>query len=690
MRIKYSLLIAGIVAAAGTLVAQTPQERPADQQPPLTFKVEVNYVEIDAVVTDAQGNFVRGLTKDDFEVTEQGKPQKVTVFSFVDIPVERTDPPLFAASPIEPDVRTNRREFDGRVFVIVLDDLNTSFTRSARVRAAARQFVERHLGANDLAAVVQTGGNRGGAQEFTSSRRLLVNAIDRFIGQKERSATLEKIEDLDRRRGIGESRPGEDALEAIRAHKARNAMSTLKGLADYLTGIRGRRKAVVFFSEGIDYDINNVIENRYASDIRDEMEAAIAAATRANVSFYAVDPRGLSGLDEGIDIAGLPPEDNTLGTTSMMNELRLAQDTLRTISDETGGFATVNRNAFGDSFARIIQDNSSYYVLGYYSDDSRRDGRFRAVDVKIKRPGLQVRARKGYVAPRGRAATAASAASAGTSADLREALNSPVPVSGLGISAFAAPFRGSGQKASVSVTLELDASRFKFVEKDGRLSNQVEIAIIAFDNAGKPKDGGHDTVTITPRPQTRDIIIANGLRVLRRLELEPGRYNLRIGARESGSGAVGTVLLDLDVPDFSKGGLVMSGLVVTSAAASAVPTAKADEILKGVLPASPTAWREFPRNDLIALFTEIYDNQTRTPHRVAVTTTVLSDEGVAVFKATEERRSEELGSAGGGYGHTAKIPLKGLAPGRYVLRVEAQTLLSNGPTAVREVEFRVR
>ena len=97
------------------------------EQPPITFKVEVNYVEIDAIVTDAQGNFVRNLTKDDFQVLEEGKPQAVSVVSLVDIPIEQFDPPLFKAKPIEPDVRSNRKEFNGRVFVLVLDDLNTSF-----------------------------------------------------------------------------------------------------------------------------------------------------------------------------------------------------------------------------------------------------------------------------------------------------------------------------------------------------------------------------------------------------------------------------------------------------------------------------------------------------------------------------------------------------------------------------------
>src|SRR6266542_355691 len=105
------------------LLAQTA----APPQPPVTFKVEVNYVEIDANVTDAQGRFVRALTKDDFQILEDGKPQALTVFSMVDIPIERADPPLFAKAAIPPDVVTNRKPFEGRIFVLVMDDLNTKF-----------------------------------------------------------------------------------------------------------------------------------------------------------------------------------------------------------------------------------------------------------------------------------------------------------------------------------------------------------------------------------------------------------------------------------------------------------------------------------------------------------------------------------------------------------------------------------
>jgi VWFA-related protein len=705
MRTHVFILSTSILLAAGTgttevrkaaqasgqtaPAAPSPPAQRADDQPPVRFKVEVNYVEIDAVVTDGSGNFVRNLGKDDFQIVEEGKEQSISVFSLVDLPIEVADPPLFAPSPIEPDMATNARPFDGRLFVLVLDDLSTHFARSARVKLAAREFIERHVGANDLVAIVSTGGNRASSQEFTSSKTRLLKALDGFMGQKLRSATLEKIDDYNRQRGLPQRDTPRDLLEPERAFKARNTLETLESVANFLNGIRGRRKAVLFFSEGIDYDTTNPIQNKYASDILRETQDAIAAATRGNVSFYAIDPRGLGGLsDEVMDLQSLP-EDNSLGVNTLQDELRLAQDSLRVLAEQTGGFAAVNRNEFADTFARIVRENSSYYVLGYYSTDTRRDGRFRRVDVRVSKPGLQVRARRGYTAPRGRP-PAAAPVNAKTSPELRDALDSPVPVSDLGIRVSAAPLKGRDRNASVFIALEIDGSRMQFTQKETLFADDVEIAVVAVDQSGKVRDGGRDVVELRLREQTQALVAQHGVRLTRRLDVPPGRYQLRVGARDAGSGRTGSITLDVDVPDFAKGDLAMSGLLVTSAFGSRMPTANPDPDFKDILPASPVALREFPRGDTLSLFAEVYDNKTSTPHRVTIKTSVLADNGTVVFTTADERKSEELKGPGSAYGYVGMIPLTNIEPGRYMLRVEAQSFLSGGGSATREVEFRVR
>src|SRR5437762_1212689 len=203
-RISLVLLACGLLSAAPT-AQQPPAAQPPS--PPLTFKVEVNYVEVDASVTDEQGNFVRNLTRDDFQVVEDGKPQTVSVFADVNIPIERADPPLYTKTSIPPDIATNRTPFEGRVFVIVIDDLHINFARTARVRAAARQFIERYVGTNDLVAVVNTRGRNDAMQDFTSNRQLALNAVDRAMGQGAESSTKAALQDYSMNQGT----PGADA-----------------------------------------------------------------------------------------------------------------------------------------------------------------------------------------------------------------------------------------------------------------------------------------------------------------------------------------------------------------------------------------------------------------------------------------------------------------------------------------------
>src|ERR1051326_2551714 len=362
------------------LLAQSPTApAPVQGQPPITFKSEVNYVEIDARVTDAQGNFVRTLTPADFRLTEDGTPQALTAFSMVDIPVERPDPPLFSKTSIPPDVVSNRTPFEGRGFVLVLDDLHTKFTDTPRARAAARQFVERYVGANDLVAVVNTSGVGKSMQDFTSNHQLVLKAVDAAMGNKADSSTSARLQDYNQNqiaRGMN-SNMNASFNEMMRYNNARNSMLTLKNIADYMAGMRGRRKALVFFSEGVNYDVVDAINNAHATEVRKEIDDVIASATRGNVSVYSVDPRGLvTGMEDAIEIGSFA-SDNSIMATDLMNEMRLEHDSLRVVAEQTGGFAVLDQNDFRGGFDRILQDNSSYYVLGYRPTNDKRDGRFR-------------------------------------------------------------------------------------------------------------------------------------------------------------------------------------------------------------------------------------------------------------------------------------------------------------------------
>ena len=252
-----AVLITGSALSAGQ--QPTPAPQAAQPQQP-TFRVQVDYVEVDVVVTDREGKLVTELTKNDFQVFEDGKAQTINTFTFVNIPIERFDRPLFAASPIEPDVQSNERPFDGRVYVMIIDDLHTRFGRSQRVKSAARQFIERRLGANDLMAIVHTAGATDASQEFTSNKRLLLAAVDKTNGRKLDSATANKTNEYNNTRGIRQQGdPLNDPEDMERGFNARTTLDTLRNVADWFGSVRGRRKAILFVSEGIDYDIYDII-----------------------------------------------------------------------------------------------------------------------------------------------------------------------------------------------------------------------------------------------------------------------------------------------------------------------------------------------------------------------------------------------------------------------------------------------
>lgn len=675
-----------------------PAARPDPQMPPITFRTEVNYVEVDAVFQDEKGQFVRDLRQDEIQLFENGKPQTISAFSLIDIPVTKPDQPLFTQRAVEADVRGNDSGQGGRVYVILLDDLHTNTMRSVQVRRAARDFVDRYMGANDVAAVVHTGAGGASGQEFTSNKRLLGEAIDRFTGRKIRSEALERIDEYNRMTTMGNKKPEtsndiKDPLDFERAYNARAVLGTINNIAKLLAGVSGRRKALVFFSEGIDYDITDITAKHEATTIITETRDAIAQATRANVAVYGVDPRGVyTYADDSMDLR--PPTDAEpsfrLGLTGLMDEHRLSQDSLLTLSEDTGGFAAVNRNDFADVFDRIVRQNSTYYVLGYYPINEKRDGSFRKIEVKVTRPGVVVKARRGYVAPRGKAdASKGLQAKSGTSPALIEALNSPLQTSGLPLSVFAAAFRGVAPKATIAlVTQAGPVSGMRFAQKDGKYASVVEVSAVAVDTKGKMRGGTRDRVDLTLRPETYQRLQQSGFKILSSFDLEPGRYQLRVAVREDSSGKVGSVFYDLVVPDFAAEPISMSGVVLTSSLSGLVPTAGEIAAIKGMLPAPPTLAREFRSVEQLAVLAEVYDSQVKASHSVDITASLLADDGHVVTKVSETRSSRELGGKAGGYGYTTVLPLKDVAPGLYVLRVEAKSTLE-GKTALREVLVRV-
>ena len=702
------------VLGAAILSAQQAPVPPGDggQQPAVTFRTETNFVEVHAIVTDEKGAFVKDLTKDDFEVYEDGRLQSPAVFSLVDVPIEKPFVPANATTPIEPDVRATTRTFDGRIYILLLDDLHTDLSRTNNVRAVARQFITEYLGVNDLAAVVYTSGRQESGQELTNNRRLLIAAIDRFQGQKLPSAGAEKLalhrqqianeesaadepQELRTPEGLQKAQSIRDPYDNERAANARRSLDAIENVSRWLADVQGRRKALLLFSEGFDYDIYQPFDiARESSLVVEETRQAMAAAQRANVNVYGIDPRGMSAFSGMIQIndrSDYPQLD--YGTfRGELRELLLAQESLIALSNETGGIPIVNSGDLAGGLGRIVLDNSRYYLLGYYSDSTKWSrNRFLKIEVKMKRPGLRVRARKGFLPPDARAIERVREAEvkAGTTPALRAALSKPVPIGDLPMRVFAAPLRGTGEKGSVVIALEIDGPALRFEERNGRFVESLEVSIVAADQRARVQGGDRQTFNLNLMPETHARVSKTGVRLLSQVEVPPGRYQIRVGAHEATGQTVGTVPYDVEVPDYSKTPFALSGVLLTSSSAGMFTTANQDSDWSGLLPAPPVVTRTFSSAETLTWFAEVYDNTSQQAHAINYVTSIQDAADGRTLLTSRDNRVIQAGSRGIAQGFTTSLPLRDLMPGRYVLHVEA-TSTAAGQTGSRDVLFEVK
>jgi VWFA-related protein len=605
-------------------------------------------------------------------VLEDGRPQVITSFALVNIPIEREERPLFSPRAIEPDVQTNMRD-EGRVYVIALDEVNPQLV--PRARLFLRRFVEQHVAANDLAAVVHIGrGRANDAQDFTSNRRLLLEAIDKFSGGFASMPTPA---------AAALAVPGPVSTGETES-LSRARMRSLRELTEFMARLRGRRKSMIYVTETLG-DVFGVLDyNGGARSIGfDDLHAAVTAATRGNVSIYPVDPRGLT-TDGGTGDSETAAEPGGPASLGRIQELRA-------LAEATGGFAVVNTNTFEEAFTRIVRENSSYYVLGFTSTNERRDGRFRRLQVRVTRPGTTVRSRAGYLAPMRNAPTAPATARNPNALPLpvAEALASPMANPSVPMRIFAAPYKGADRQATVALAIEVDVPSLDLVERDGVHVGEVAIATTAIAAGGKVLPGQRYQARLALKPETYERAKTEGIRVMSQLELPPGRYQVRVAAGTSTR--AGSVTHDVEVPDFSRQPLTMSGVSLTSESALGAFTVRTGELLATPLPGPATAMRTFRAGDTLTLYTEVYENlRNNATHTIDLTVDLRTDDGRVVSSTSEQRSSTELGGRrSGGYGFVAQVPLRDAAAGIYVIHVEARQNIGDRPTVARDIQIRV-
>ncbi len=576
------------------LAAQAPPQptpRPTSQ-----FRAGVELVEVNVSVTDRDGRPVRDLTPEDFEVRESGRAQSVAIFDRVDIPLPPSAP---AAAPrraaLAADVAANDFRETGRAFAIVLDDLTQYPMHTQRTRNIARQFIERHVGPEDLVLVMGTSGRAEVTQEFTTDKGRALQAVERFIGLLPLCPPEAKCPELP-------DRIDPDAeLNTYRAQ----TLEAIDKLAGHLARLKGRRVSVLFVGDG--FQIPNARPQPIGGGDLFSSQGMFSLTQTALLTGTERTAEALQGANTTLFAVRTDP-DGGLGNISKTG-------VLDALAEATGGMVGENNSSFvGLDFERIIAETSHYYLLGYHPTEPRQDGQYRSIDVRVRRPGVRVSHRPGYryreaVAvppPPGRLVERAAPPALAT------LLDSPLPTAGLPLRVQAIPLRGTDSGAEpgarVQVIVEVGGQELAFEDRDGRLHEVIEIATVTFDDSGRRGPEKTSEVRLGLTTAGRDRVRASGVRWMSVLHLSRGRHDLRVAVRAVTSNRHGSVFADVDIPAFDTE-MTTSGLAVTSRTAAALTTG--GPLVLPPLPTPPTVGRRFILGDVLAVSAEVYQLSER-------------------------------------------------------------------------------
>ena len=526
-----------------------------------------------------------------------------------------------AAFPLVPADVQHNRIEDRRLIVLYLDAFTLDLASLRSAKQIGHAIVDR-LGPSDLAAVVLSGLDDQ-AQDFTADRARLHAAVDRLIWS---SGQL---------------------------------LIGLRLVVDQLASVTDRRKVVFLVTRGVRFNPDDLMPMLVTfgragaagqmSETQYRMQGIFLAAERANVNIYAVDPTGL-----GTSEPGRGGDDG-----------RSYRDFPQIVSHETRGRAIINTNEPERQVARLLAENDAYYLIGFQPTQPM-DGRFRRLTLRVRRPEVQVRARSGYFAiaePPAEPATAAAR------------ISGLLPRSDLPMRVSAIPFAAAGPTPAVLFIVGVDLPAAA-----GPRSEVIDVEMRALDGDGRVRGSVRREARLTVRPNapaTLQFLSTTGIR--------PGRYQVRVAARASELGTDGSVWSDVEVPDFARSRVSMSGVMLGGPQPD-VPTVPRDALTDLTSSLVPTLRREFGAADRIAASVRIYKGGNGALTGVRVAARLIRADGATVAESSEVLDPSRFATARSAEYQYA-LPLSGLATGPYRLTLEAQI---DRTTIQRHVLFTVQ
>ncbi|HKP69912.1 MAG TPA: VWA domain-containing protein [Pyrinomonadaceae bacterium] len=687
------------------------------QDPPAeVVKISTNLIQLDATVTDSKGNVIRDLTRDDFEIFENGRKQAVSGFSFVSHAAKKTTTtsspsqtgPVVA--PVPPsEVRPDRVR---RAVALVVDDLSLSYESMNKTRRSLKKFVEEQMSEGDLVAIIRVGTGMGALQQFTSDKRQLLANIERLKFNPQgrgRIGSFAPINDgpesLQK-----QDEDGDDALvkkqfqdsfgDYQESMWAQGTLGALRYVVNGLASLPGR-KAVVLFSDG--FQIIQRDEHGYTQMSRGKefIKILIDMANRASVVFYTMDARG---LDDGVITAqdsvypSRPPNNPRRFQEvreARTKELFDTQDGMVYLAEETGGFPVLIQNDLNVGLEKVLEDQS-YYLLAYEPTAETFDAktsRSNNLEIKVKREGAKVRYRSGFFA---NAVDPAAKPVKQTQAQrLQEALTSPFVANKVGLRMNALYGNNTGGDF-VTAFLHIDTRDLKFVDADGGMKKaSLDVLAVTYGENGVAVDKIARRFELPVKQDDYERMLKQGYVFFFNFPIKkPGPYQFRVAIHDPLGDTIGSASQFVEVPDLKKKSLTLSGITLENFSAedwqrmSSGMQKVSDKKESGVVTSgdlmSDTSLRRFHRGTVLHYSFDVYNAQSQqnvtTRLRVFRDGDLLLDGKPIPVDASGRTSTGSVRSNG-----AMSLPAN-MAPGDYILQIVV-TDGSNKRVATQYVQF---
>jgi VWFA-related protein len=690
-------LLATVARAQEPAAPPAPAPSPAAEAATPTFSAGVEVVTVDVVVTDKKNGTVSGIPREEFTILEDGVPQEVTSFENVQVPATASAEP--ARKPAISD-NTLREERNGRSFVIVFDDVHLTLFQAHRAKLAIGQFLKTGVREGDRVTLVATGGGAWWSTRMEAGREDIVSLLKRLEGRLVPDNSPERMSDSEALRihiyrdqqveervarrfdsfgSNGRSAQGQQseglsgnpfvqgrAADVYYQAASRNriTLQVLDRVLLSLAATRGR-KSLILVSQGFIYDPQ-----------LDEFKDVVQTARRSNVAMYFVDTRGLGGMPSYMNAEFGPAIDNQDVSAAFGDELDQSAGAEMLASD-SGGFSVKNTNDLSKGFLRIADETKSYYLVGYRPTNTRMDGKFRKIEVKVARKDVKVRARKGYFAPIDAAALAAQKKKpeAPGDPDIQAALDSPYEEKAIPLRMSAWVFDETLLgKANTLIATDVDIRDFAFKEENGRFLDAVEFLLVVAHLETGEFYRFDQKVDMKLLPATRDRMAKSWMPIVRDFELAPGSYQAKIVVRDANSRRLGTVVHEFTVPDLAK--LRASSVILSDVLQPDKPGEKPRPamVVRRTFPPDATLYAQF----------EVYGAQRAKGSgmpKVLAGYQIRRQDGTVVSRVNA---TEILPTSLGKLSRLVGTGLAGAAPGDYEFVLELRDEIGGGTVEVRE------